>query len=249
MTPDGPVPRKDDDALARELVELYAEVGERIAGHITTSDALSAVTAVALEVVPGAHHASITRLREGGFQTLAPTSAVATGADKLQYELGSGPCVDSVVVDRPLLAADLATDVRWPEYGPRVAAEFGVGSMLSMRMVLDDDIQAGLNLYSDDVGGFTTRSETVALVLTTHGAQAVSRVIARERAANLEKALVNSRRIGMAVGVLMFSRKLTDDQAFALMRIVSQNTNRRMLLVAEDVIETGTLIVPEPTDN
>jgi hypothetical protein len=175
----------------------------------------------------------------------APTDATATGADKLQYELDSGPCVDSVRTDGPLHATDVGTDGRWPVYGPRVAAEFGVGSMLSTRMVLDDEIQASLNLYSDDVRGLTAKSETMALVLTTHGALAVSRVIARERAANLEKALVNSRRIGMAVGVLMFSRKLTDDQAFALMRIVSQNSNRRMLLVAEDVIETGTLDVPE----
>jgi AmiR/NasT family two-component response regulator len=112
--------------------------------------------------------------------------------------------------------------------------------------VLDDDIHASLNLYSDTVGGLAD-SQTLTMLLTTHGAVAVSHVMARERAVNLEKALVNSRRIGMAVGVLMSTRKLTHEQAFDLMKIVSQNSNRRMSLVADEVVETGTLTMPNNT--
>jgi hypothetical protein len=239
-----PVPTDRSDDVARDLAVLYAYLADRIARRRTTYDALSAVTDVAISVVPGVHHASITRQRDEGFQTLAPTSAVATGADKLQYELGSGPCVDSVRIDGPLLSTNLATDLRWPAYGPQVAAEFGIGSMLSMHMVLDEDIHASLNLYSEGLDSFSPRSETMATVLTTHGALAVSGVIARERAEHLENALTNSRRIGTAVGILMFARKLTADQAFAVMRVVSQNSNRRMILIAEEVIETGTLHLP-----
>jgi hypothetical protein len=226
---------------ARELVALYTELGRRIDALSSADNALAAITAVSVEAVPGADHASITRSRGDRFQTLAPTSAIASGADRLQYELNSGPCVDSVRAPQPMLAPDVAHDPRWPQFGPLVAERFGIASMLSLQMVFDEEITAGLNLYSGTIGGFTARSETMAMLLTTHATVAVSHVVARERAFNLETALTNSRRIGIAIGVLMSARKLTNDQAFDLMRIVSQNTNRRMALVADEVIETGTI--------
>ena len=43
-------------------------------------------------------------------------------------------------------------------------------------------------------------------------------------------------------------RQLTSDQAFALMRIASQNRNLKMTLVAEEIIETGNLDVPQKAD-
>jgi GAF domain-containing protein len=229
---------------AYELVALYADLGRRIDALTGPDDAMAAITAVAVEAVPGADHASITRSRGDRFQTLAPTSVIATAADRLQYELNSGPCIYSVRTGESLLVPDIAHDPRWPQFGPLVAERFGIGSMLSLQMVLDDEITAGLNLYSNTIGGFTPRSETIGMLLTTHGAVAVNHVVARERAEHLETALANSRRIGIAIGVLMSARKLTNDQAFDLMRIVSQNTNRRMVLVAEDVIETGTIELP-----
>jgi hypothetical protein len=238
----------DQDVNAQQLIALYVDLGRRIDARATPGDALAAVTTVALEAVPGALHASITRSRGDRYQTMAPTDSIADAADLLQYELRSGPCVDGVGADLPILVVDLAADSRWPVFGPLAAARFGIGSMLSIRMVLDDEINACLNLYSDRIGGFTARSQLLGTLLTAHGAIAVSHVIARERSLNLEKALVNSRRIGMAVGVLMSARKLTGDQAFDLMRIVSQNSNRRMPIVAEEIIETGTLKIPDHAD-
>jgi hypothetical protein len=248
MTDDatGPDRSDDQDVNAQRLVELYADLGRRIDARATTGDALAAITAVALETVPGTQHASITRSRGSHYQTMASTDSIAEAADRLQYELDSGPCVDSLRADVPIIVIDLADDSRWPAYGPLATQRFGIGSMLSIRMVLDDEIDASLNLYSDSVGGFTARSQLLGTLLTAHGAIAVSRVIVRERAFNLEKALVNSRRIGMAVGVLMSARKLTDVQAFDLMRIVSQNSNRRIPVVAEEIIATGTVDLPDP---
>jgi AmiR/NasT family two-component response regulator len=65
----------------------------------------------------------------------------------------------------------------------------------------------------------------------------------RERVDNLERALSSNRDIGTAVGVLVAQHKLTRDQAFDLLRIASQNTNRKLHDVALDVIDTGTVDV------
>ncbi len=56
---------------------------------------------------------------------------------------------------------------------------------------------------------------------------------------NLEIALVSSRRIGAAIGILMTVRQVSEDQAFGLLRTASQTRNRKLREVAEDVILTG----------
>lgn len=66
-------------------------------------------------------------------------------------------------------------------------------------------------------------------------------VIDRAKIANLETALVSARRIGAAMGVLMASQKVTDEEAFDLLRRASQNNQRKLRDVAEDVMLTGTL--------
>ena len=46
----------------------------------------------------------------------------------------------------------------------------------------------------------------------------------------------SNRRIGMAMGIVMNQRHVTDEQAFDILRRTSQNTNRKLRDVAEDVI-------------
>lgn len=63
----------------------------------------------------------------------------------------------------------------------------------------------------------------------------------RAAIANLESALVSARRIGAAIGVLMASQRVTDDQAFRLLVRASQSRNRKLRDIAEDVVLTGIL--------
>ena len=46
----------------------------------------------------------------------------------------------------------------------------------------------------------------------------------------------SNRRIGMAIGIVMNQRHVDDQQAFDILRRTSQNTNRKLRNVAEDVI-------------
>ena len=54
--------------------------------------------------------------------------------------------------------------------------------------------------------------------------------------AQLRNALVSNRRIGMAMGILMRDRDVDEQEAFAVLRRISQNSNRKLRDVAEDVI-------------
>jgi ANTAR domain-containing protein/GAF domain-containing protein len=233
-----------------EVAELYAEVGRALASHARTADALSAVTAVAVQRVPGADAAGITLNRNGKLTTVAATSTLAERTDAIQYELGSGPCVDAVLDDVIYQPRDLRTDNRWPEFSRRVAAETGVLSMLSFRLFLEadrDGLIAGLNLYATRPDAFDDNARTLALLLATHGALAVAASTARERAENLERALQTSREIGIAIGVLMTQYKVTREQGFDLLRIASQQLNRKLAEIATEVADTGALPQPPRT--
>ncbi len=117
--------------------------------------------------------------------------------------------------------------------------------MLSFRLYLEDepDVRAALNLYSSVPAAFDDASRSTALLLATHSAVLVSRAVAREKVTNLELALQHGRTIGVAMGIRMVSHKITRDRAFDLLRIASQDAQRKLYDVAEDVVETGALPV------
>ena len=62
-----------------------------------------------------------------------------------------------------------------------------------------------------------------------------------DKIANLERALVTNRRIGIAIGILMARTGHTDRQVFDTLRTMSQHRNRKLRDIAEDVIYTGAL--------
>lgn len=64
---------------------------------------------------------------------------------------------------------------------------------------------------------------------------------AQDKIANLEIALRTCRRISVAVGVLMGTCKITEDQSFAMLVQTSQGLNRKLRDVADHVADTGAL--------
>lgn len=64
---------------------------------------------------------------------------------------------------------------------------------------------------------------------------------ARKRTLNLEIALTTNRQIGVAVGILMHQQRITEVAAFDLLRAASQDLNRKLRDVAEEVTLTGRL--------
>jgi len=88
------------------------------------------------------------------------------------------------------------------------------------------------------VGAFRDGAEPVARLLAALAAVALAEARYTE---HLRAALVNRDLIGQAKGILMRERRITAEEAFALLRQCSQNTNTKLIEVAQRVIETGTL--------
>jgi hypothetical protein len=99
-------------------------------------------------------------------------------------------------------------------------------------------------MYSAEPAAFDDSAKAIGLLLSTHGALALSAVLANAKADNLLVALRTSREIGVALGVLMASHKVTREQAFDLLRIASQQAHRKIADIAQEVAETGELPLP-----
>lgn len=61
----------------------------------------------------------------------------------------------------------------------------------------------------------------------------------RDNARTLAEAIDSNRCIGAAIGILMGRHRLTQDQAFSLLRRTSQNSNRKLGDIADDVLYRG----------
>lgn len=88
----------------------------------------------------------------------------------------------------------------------------------------------------DRIGVLEGRADADALLIAELQAEGI---INREHAANLEVALKTSRRIGAALGILMADRKVSEDDAFQILRKASMDGNRKLRDLAEDILTTG----------
>lgn len=65
-----------------------------------------------------------------------------------------------------------------------------------------------------------------------------------EHAEHLEQALKSSRTIGAAIGLLMGRRNLDGETALAVLKQVSQNSNRKMRESAAEPVQNASLMAP-----
>ncbi len=189
----------------------------------------------ALEVVPEADHASLTVHRgKRHWTSLAATSALALAADQAQYHLEEGPCIEAAEHAEWFRSGDVSTDARWPRWGPQ-AADLGVGSLLSVRLLSDGSPVGALNLYADERGHFADRDVVdLAFLYATHAAVAL---VTAEHVHGLATALTSRHTIGLAQGILMERHGLTARQSFALLQRMSSTTNVKLREVASRVAE------------
>jgi len=228
-------------ALAQSSVEL----GRRLSGH-SVAEILQTLTSLGCSQVAGAEDAGITRFHRGTLETIGATSELVSSTDKLQYTLLSGPCIDTVLADGMFHTGELRSEARWPQFGPQAFEATGVRSMLSYRLFVEEqgDAVTCLNFYSTKPHAFDLWSQTLGLLLATHGTLALANARAQERNENLTVALASNRQIAMAIGILMKAHQSTPQDALALLRISSQHSNRKMAKIAADVVATGELSLP-----
>jgi ANTAR domain-containing protein/GAF domain-containing protein len=193
---------------------------------------LTQITLSAKHNIPGADYVSISFRDAGGqLETLASTDAVPQQLDSMQYELSEGPCFDAVTDGNVTYSGNLAHDPRWPEFGPRAAA-VGVRSQMAIRLHADLKTRTGLNFYSRQLSAFDQPDELIAL-FASHARIALG--FAKE-VDNLQAAVTTRKLIGEAIGIIRERYQMSEDRAFEFLVRVSQTSNIKLRLVAEEIV-------------
>jgi transcriptional regulator with GAF, ATPase, and Fis domain len=225
----------------RDSAQQFAGVARVLQSAATTQGTLDTICQLAVDLVDGAEHAAVTLVRGNRFTTVAASSEIPQLIDYIQHEAREGPCLDAIREQESYLSDDLASERRWPKFSRRVVSRARVRSMLAHRLFVDNDTLGALNLYAVSPGAFTPKSEALGAMFAAHAAVAYQAAKEHDKTVNLEIALHSSRRIGMAIGVVMTRDVLTEEQAFEALKAASQRQNRKIVNIAEDVILAGTL--------
>ena len=223
----------DDAQKLAALAEQFPTPGDE-------RDTADAIVAYAVEVVPDAEHVSVTVKQRNGCTTLSSSSPLAERLDQLQYELGEGPCVTAADDGSWDRSGHVASDGRWPVWGPNAAAE-GVGSFCSVRLMVAGETIGALNMYAHTTGAFSdTDVVDLALVYATYAAQALA---SAKLIGGLSTAIDSRHTIGLAQGMLMERYGLDAARSFALLNRHSQQLNRKLRDIAAELVATGTIPV------
>ena len=226
--------------LADLMATIATELHEQPDEEITTQ----AIVDRALSVIDDADHVSVTVRDKKEHRTLATTSRRAEDVDHQQYDLGEGPCIDSADQGEWYRSGDVGQDPRWPTWGPS-AARNGIGSLLSIRLLSEGSPFGALNMYADSTGRFADPDQVeLALLFTVHAANALANA---RQVAHLETAMTSRHDVGVAQGIVMARYGITANQAFAVLRRMSQHGNVKLREIAREVARTGSLPLQDET--
>ena len=221
------------ETLLREL--SLVGLADRALGEV-----LEEITRIASSGIPGAEATSITLVRGEKAFTAAYCGQMAMDADELQYEEGTGPCMDAGRGGVVLRVDDMHTEERWPTYVARTAS-VGVRSSLSIPLPYQGGVIGALNNYSTEPAAFASPESLaagtdVAEVIAVAVANAEAHHELGEQARHMRIAMESRAVIEQAKGVLMAQQGVDAEQAFEILRGASQRANRKLRDIAAGVV-------------
>ena len=217
---------------------IFASLAESLADIEGVTETIDQIVGFAVETIGTAFGGiTLTNSRGRAFRTVGATHDSVHTADALQYELREGPCVDTAVSDALVVSAYLATDERWPTWGPR-ASLLGFNSILSAELRARGRRIGALNLYGAEEASFTREDMVLASLFARQGALALGYARSEE---GLRQALETRTVIGQAQGVLMERFDIDPDRAFSTLRRYSQQHNIKLKDLCRQLVETRAL--------
>lgn len=230
---------------AEDEWERVSETVRAMGTAVGLKDTLHSALDGALLVVTHAEHAGVSLVYENTrIETPAATDDVARRGDELQYELGEGPCLQSIREQETVWSNDLTAERRWPRWSKRASDELGVRSMLCFQLFVTHATLGALNLYSSKPNAFESEDRTAGLALAAHIAVALS---SAQDAAGQQSAVDGASVIGQAQGLIMQRYELLPSQAFLVLARAAQRDDTTLQQVAESLVDNAVRAQGSPT--
>ncbi len=225
----------DEDNLTAAVAGLW----RLMAGSLKLEDLLTHVAHFAVRAIPGAEGAGVTMYESGTAATVVASAPFVREVDDIQYGLGEGLCISAAEQQRIICCGSLGGTTLWRRFGPR-AGRLGVHSVLSLPLLLPEQVVGAINLYAHAKNAFDEHAAQLGELFAAPAAAAVhnARVLAQaQRTTEQLQATVSSRAtIDQAIGILISRSGDTAQDAFDALRTISQTENTKLTAVAAHVV-------------
>lgn len=159
--------------------------------------------------------------------------------ERVQEQLGEGPCIDSYFNDQQVSSGDVRTDPRWPRFTAAVVPH-GIHAVLGMPVRIGGGPVGTLNVCSDTPRAWTpTELDAITSYARVLENMLLAGSIAHRNdrlARDLQYALDYRIPIERAVGYLMAVHKIEPAGAFELLRRAARDSRRRVADLAGEVL-------------
>jgi transcriptional regulator with GAF, ATPase, and Fis domain len=230
-----------------DAARLFLNVAQDLMAQPDLAATRERIVSMAVKLTGATSAALVTVTPSAEVRVLATTDpVVAAPLAQITTATSEGPALQAIGARHGVAAVSLPQECRWPEYVQRVMAVSAVRSELAYALQVDGQDFGVLSLHSTEDGYFTDDIRAAAEIYAGHALMALLHAKEHNKVVNLEIGLASNREIGTAIGVVMTSYRVTDQQAFDMLPMASQHGHRKLRDVAAEVVLTGQLPVIEP---
>jgi GAF domain-containing protein len=215
-----------------QATRLVSDLHQRAAFDIPAM--LREVIEGAAELVPGAQYAGVmVAQRRRPVDSAAATHRYPVLLDEIQNRCLQGPGLSAGARQESFRIDDLARDHRWPLYREQAVKLTPIRSILSVGMFKEGGTTATLSFYSEVANAFEDESVNMGSIFATHTGL-VWNMMRRDQ--QFRSALASRDVIGQAKGRMMERFDIDGNQAFAMLKLKSQDSNTPIAQVAQRIV-------------
>ncbi len=228
--------------LSDEVAGVFARMSGLLLSEETVGSVLRLVTKLTQETFPDTVGAGLSVFGSDGARiTAAATDELVEQADRIQYEIHSGPCLVAWADRTVVRVDDFAGDTRWPEWTRR-ALELGLRTSLSAPLVAGDTALGAMKVYGTSPGVYGPREESLLGMFAIQAAVLVANTKSYTDAHRVSTRLQTSLRgrdvLNIAKGILMARGHVDEQTAFLQLAKTAQRRQRPVLEAAEELVRT-----------
>ena len=196
-------------ATDRDLSRVLSEFARTLVTDFPIQGILDHLVRRIVEIMP-VSAAGVTLITEGSApRYIAASNASALVYEKLQSELGQGPCIMAVHNGEAVSVGDTRDDRRFPIFSPR-ADRAGLRAVFTFPLRHGDERLGALDLYNEEPGALDEETmivaQTLADVASAYVVNAQARAALRESSDGFQESSLHDALTGLPNRVLLAQR-------------------------------------------
>jgi transcriptional regulator with GAF, ATPase, and Fis domain len=224
-----------------ELLDSISALSRLVTAQETFESTVSRIAELSVLAIDAADECGISLVTGKTINTVAVTSDIGNTIDALQIETGQGPCMSSIKEQATFYIPDMSLDETWPTFSNLAAQATGISSLLGYVLQVGEGSLGAMNVMSFQVDAFDAEAIAAGALFAAQAGVALSNALTHrqdeEKVEQLEEGIRTRQVIGEAVGIVMATRQVNANEAFEILKTISQHTNVKLKEVAAGLVE------------